>query len=302
LDATTLSEIRSAFLEHHVLVFRRQKLSPADLESFSEAAFGPVLAHPIFPAADGTRGTVRIENIGKRLSTNEHWHSDVTFVERPPVATLLHAVEVPACGGDTQFANQHLAYEALSPGMQQMLDGMCAVHTGQSLRPRTGSGLAQAVAQNAAEASESGARYRAVLHPVVQRHPETGRKCLFLCRAFVERLEGFALRESQPILEGLFARQVLPDLTYRHRWERGDLVVWDNRCLLHYAIHDHGNDERRLLRCTTGGSASFTGYAGIVVEGKRATRRARPRASQLGPFMPRDLVGYQNALGPDARL
>eukprot|EP00941_MAST-03F_sp_MAST-3F-sp1_P002413 g2413.t1 len=269
-----------------MLVFPNQKLSAVELERFSEQCFGTIQRHPLFPSIDGTKGTVEIRNHGKKFSTNEHWHTDVSFLERPPVATVLYALQVPEVGGDTQFSNQYMAYDALSPGLRDLLEGVRAVHTNTSIASRLG--------------KESST---AVLHPLVQVHPETRQRCLFLCRSFVERLEGLTFQESKPLLEMLFERQVLPDFTFRHKWSQGDVVVWDNRSVLHYAIHDHQNAERVLLRCTTEGSeSSLSPYIGDSIIGREAHREKRPRSVIHGSAMPRDLVGYTLERGVLARL
>jgi taurine dioxygenase len=238
VDDGDFAEIHRAFLDHHVLVFRDQKLTPEQQIAFG-ARFGPLHVHPIVPHLPGYPPILPIVNRGKRRTITEVWHSDVSFEERPPMASLLYAIQLPEVGGDTQFANQHLAYERLSPGLQRMLSGLRAVHTGRGLAAVTGKGESW--------------RDHGRLHPVVRTHPETGRKALYVNRGFTVAFEDMTPEESGPLLDTLVDRATTPDLVYRHRWLPGDLVMWDNRSVMHYAVHDHGDVPRRLHRVTVEG-------------------------------------------------
>lgn len=235
-----VAAIHRAFLEHHVLAFRDQKLSPTQLVAFG-GRFGKLFVHPIVPHVESHPEVIEIRNRGKRRTITEVWHSDVTFDARPPMASALYALEVPDAGGDTLFANQHLAYERLSPGLKRLLEGLRAVHTGRGLGAVVGKG----------EAWKS----QGQLHPVVRTHPETGRKALFVNRGFTIAFEDMTPEESHPLLEQLWEAATTPDLTFRHHWRPGDLVMWDNRSVQHYAIHDHGDAPRVLHRITVEGDA-----------------------------------------------
>ncbi len=230
--------LRRAFLEHHVLVLRDQKLAPEQLIAFGRR-WGPLLVHPIVPHIEGYPEVIEIRNLGKRRTITEVWHSDVTFAERPPAISMLHALEMPAAGGDTLFANQHEAYERLSKGMQGLLDGLRAVHTGAGLGSVFGKG--------------DDWRTHGVVHPVVRTHPETGRKALYVNAAFTVAFEDMTPEESRPLLRFLLDGGTLLDLTVRHAWRPGDLVMWDNRSVMHHAIHDHGDATRTLHRITVEG-------------------------------------------------
>lgn len=238
LDDSGFAALRQAFLEHHVLVLRDQKLDPDSLVAFGKR-FGPLYVHPIVPHLDDHPEVVPVTNLGKKYTITEVWHSDVTFADRPPMGSMLLALEVPSAGGDTLFANQHLAWERLSPGMRRMLDGLRAVHTGAGLGAAAGKG----------EAWES----QGQLHPVARTHPETGRKALFVNRAFTRSFEDMTPWESAPLLDHLIAGATAPDLQCRIRWNAGDLVCWDNRSVMHYAVHDHGDAPRRMHRITMEG-------------------------------------------------
>ncbi|HVF33176.1 MAG TPA: TauD/TfdA family dioxygenase [Acidimicrobiales bacterium] len=234
LDADGFAAVQRAFATHRLLVFKQQSLSPAELMAFGER-WGELHVHPITPHLDGFPPVQAIQNAGKRTTLNEHWHTDMSFEPVPPKVTMLHALQIPGLGGDTAFADQHAAYESLSDGLKALLDGVRAVHGSDD--------FARLLGKDPKTAPRG-------VHPVFRTHPDTGRKALYVCRAFTQRFENMTRAESAGLLEFLFERSVRPDFTHRHRWEVGDLVMWDNRSLLHYAIHDHGDEPRLLHRVT----------------------------------------------------
>ncbi len=234
LDEVGFQAVRDAFRDHRFLVIKDQSLTPEEQMAFGER-WGELHVHPLTPHIDGYPPVQAIKNSGKKTTLNEHWHTDMSFEPQPPMITMLHALEVPALGGDTAFADQHLAYESLSSGLKTMLDGVKAVHASEN--------LARIMGKDPREAPRA-------LHPVFRTHPDTGRKALYVCRAFTQHFENMTKKESAGLLEFLFDRSVRPDFTHRHKWEKGDLVLWDNRSLLHYAIHDHGDGSRLLHRIT----------------------------------------------------
>jgi taurine dioxygenase len=237
LNPGAMEAIKRALQDHLVIVFRDQQLQPADQIRFGEQ-LGVLTEHPVFPHLQGYPPLIEIRNHGKPYAVNEHWHTDVSFAPRPPAFTILYALTMPTVGGDTQFANQYLAYEGLSTGMKKMLQGLRARHTG--------AGTARLAGKAADQAPSS-------MHPVVRTHPETGRQALYVCKAFTESFEDMTAAESAPLLNWLFAQSARYEYTFRHTWRPRDLVVWDNRCALHYAIHDHGDAKRLLHRCTVEG-------------------------------------------------
>jgi taurine dioxygenase len=234
LDEAGFAEVQRAFAAHRLLVFKDQSLSPEQLMAFGER-WGELHVHPLTPHIEGYPPVQAIKNTGKKTTLNEHWHTDMSFEPVPPKITMLHALEIPDVGGDTAFSDQHAAYESLSEAFRTMLDGVRAVHRSDA--------LARIMGKDPREAPSA-------THPIFRTHPDTGRKALYVCRAFTQHLEGMSRTESAGILEFLFDRSVRPDFTLRHRWEVGDLVMWDNRSLLHYAIHDHGDRPRLLHRVT----------------------------------------------------
>jgi taurine dioxygenase len=175
------------------------------------------------------------------------WHSDTAYLEQPAMATLLYAVETPPLGGDTMFANMHLAYEALSPGMRRLLDGLRALNVAN-----------KPIAQQTREEMRSKRAGAAVseagtLHPVVRTHPETGRKALYVNLAHTTRFEDMTEAESEPLLSWLFAHQIRPELTCRFRWRPGSLALWDNRASLHYPLNDYHGQRRVMHRVSLAG-------------------------------------------------
>ncbi len=235
LPENLIPEIRAAWLEHMVLRFRGQSLSDPQLLAFSRR-FGKLdppgpnphgrayLAdHPEMNVISNIRENgAPIGGLGDGEAT---WHADMTYVEKPPMGALLYALEVPASGGDTYWANMALAYEALPVELKQRIEGRRAVHdaTYNSAGERR-KGYADVTDPRQAP----GAR-----HPLVRSHPETGRKCLFLGRRRNSYIEGLALAESEALLDRLWAHATQERFTFRQQWRAGDLVLWDNRCTLH---------------------------------------------------------------------
>jgi taurine dioxygenase len=186
----------------------------------------------------------------RKISTfGNAWHSDFSFLEEPPLGSVLYAREVPSHGGDTLFANMYAAYEALSPGMRKMLDGLNAIHAG---KPYGVGGLPKdlAVSRSIGMERNNPEADRETAHPVVRVHPATGRKALFVNSIYTTRFEGMTPAESRPLLNFLYAHAIQPEFTCRLRWRAGDLAVWDNRCTMHYAINDY-DGQRRLMHRTT---------------------------------------------------
>jgi taurine dioxygenase len=229
-----LAALKLAFLEHHVLVIPDQgHLTPAQLSTFANL-WGPLQSMPEgSPMLSGHREVFVLDFEGKKPPT-DIWHSDLTLEERPPLGSILLGRVIPV-GGDTIFANQHLAYDLLSEGMQRLLSGMRAVHDGHFWTTAGKFTLDQLPCS---------------VHPVVRTHPETGRKALFVNSAYTARFEDMTPEESEPLLSWLWRHSVQPNLTFRHRWRQGDLVMWDNRSVQHFAVADYGSARRVMHRLT----------------------------------------------------
>jgi taurine dioxygenase len=231
VDDSAWQKLDELFCQYHVLVFPGQTLTPADQMSFGRR-WGPLVRHP-YAALEEHPEIIELRNQGKARDINQHWHSDMTYNREPPKLTMLYAREAPSFGGDTAFANQQLAYAELSDGLRATLDGLRAVHTAE--------GLASVYGEDPGEAPRAE-------HPVVRTHDQSGRRGLYVCRAFTRRFVGWSREESRGLLETLYAWSVRPEFQARHPWKPGDLVMWDNRSVLHYAVHDHGDEPRVIHR------------------------------------------------------
>ncbi len=236
VDEEAWQQLNAWFCEFHVLVFPGQDLTPADQVGFAER-WGPTIPFPYGGLPDHPN-LIELRNRGKRQDINQHWHSDMTYNPEPPKLTMLYALEAPVHGGETAFANQALAYDELSSGMRRVIDDLSALHSAE--------GLARVYGEDPQAAPRAE-------HPVVRTHDETGARSLYVCKAFTTRFKDWTREESKWLLNFLFEHGVRPEFQARHQWRAGDLVMWDNRCLLHYAVHDHGDDPRLIHRCQVEG-------------------------------------------------
>lgn len=252
---SALVEVQEAFATHGVLFFPEQNLSPDDLLAVT-ARFGEVLRVPYVKGMDSHPDVIAVlkEADERRISTfGGTWHSDFSFLSEPPDATLLQAAELPPVGGDTIWANQYLAYETLSPGLQRMLDPLRAVHTGWP-HGTMGPGPDAAVSRSIKMTRNDPSADREVLHPVVRVHPVTGRKALFVNPVYTQRFADMSVAESKPLLDFLHAHCTRPEFQCRLKWQDGMLVMWDNRSTLHLAINDYDGHRRLLYRTTLAGA------------------------------------------------
>ncbi len=236
VDDATWQQLNELFCEHHVLVFRNQSLTPEEHMAFGRR-WGELVRHPYAGLKDYPE-IIELTNPGKRRDVNQHWHSDMSYNECPPKLTMLYALAAPEFGGDTAFANQHLAYDELSGGMRSLVDGLEAIHSAE--------GLAGIYGEDPKEAPRA-------IHPVVRTHDENGRRALFVCKAFTQRFVDWTREESQSVLNYLYSHTVRPEFQARQQWQPGDLAMWDNRSVLHFAVHDHGDDPRVIHRLQVAG-------------------------------------------------
>jgi taurine dioxygenase len=260
INAADFARIHRAHLDHHVLVLRDQRITPQAHIDFSRR-FGPLEIHVLHQFhLEGHPEILIVSNIkkenGEPLGLGDagaYWHSDISYKPHPSLGSLLHAQELPGEGGDTLFADQHLAWEGLSPDMQRRILPLKAEHSylakyeelraKNPWRPK----LSQAQIDQVAPA----------VQPVVRTHPETGRKALFVSEHFTTRIVGLPQDESDALLAELFAHSVKPEYVYRHRWAPHDLVFWDNRSLMHLAAGTPDELRRKLYRTTIQGDAPF---------------------------------------------
>ena len=248
LDAETVEAIRQAWLEHLVVFFRDQELTPGQFLAFGRR-FGEAIEYPFVKGLPETPEVIPVLKLEhEAVNFGGIWHSDTTYLEIPPMASMLIAREVPPAGGDTEFANMYLAYETLSDGMKRLLDPLVAVNS---------SALADVSKTREDRMKDSArrdaARQYVAEHPVVRVHPETGRKALYVNVAHTERFAGMTREESLPILRYLYQHQTRPELTCRFRWAPGSIAFWDNRCAQHNAINDYPGRRRLMHRLTLAG-------------------------------------------------
>ena len=256
LSNSEFDAVHQAFLDHQVIFFRDQNISPEQHIAFGRR-FGELDLHPF---ADGMEDYPEIIHVLKEAKDHSErtfgggWHTDVTFYEKPALGSILYALDVPESGGDTQFANMYMAYDSLSDGMKSMLDGMTAIHSASRAYGERGRTLHRDKDSYTSMKIRTGPDAEIeVEHPVVRTHPETGRKGLFVNRGFTVRFKDWTEAESVPLLEFLYTHAVRPEFTCRFRWEKGSIAFWDNRCTHHFAINDYHGKGRSMHRVTVCG-------------------------------------------------
>ena len=247
-----IAEVRQVWLAHQVIAFPDQPMAIEDLERFA-LTIGPYGDDPYLASMPGHRHVVELRREPDETTTifAESWHSDWSFLPSPPVGTALLGSVIPPVGGDTLYANQYAAYDALAPDMKKRLEGLMGVHSAR--RGYSPAGLYGDVDQGKGRsmkiiANDSAMKTR--LHPVVRTHPETGRKALFVSAAYTIGIDGMPRDEADALLDELFAHQVKPEFQYAHKWQPDMLTLWDNRCLLHRATGGYQGHRRLLYRIT----------------------------------------------------
>jgi len=243
LEQGTIAAIRAVLLEHLVIVFRDQRLTPEQHVAFARR-FGPLHSFA-YTAARALPHHPEVLRVVKekedRKVFGELWHADVTFLEKPVLGSILYAIETPQHGGDTLFANMYLAYETLSDGMKALLERLTALHESEVRAENAG---------QAAKGETGGFAVMGTEHPVIRAHPETGRKSLFVNRTYTTRFSGMTAEESRPLLEFLFQHATQPEFITRLRWAPGTVTFWDNRCTQHRPLNDYHGQRREMHRVT----------------------------------------------------
>ena len=248
LDDTTMAAIRQAWLEHLVIFFRDQTLSPAQFLAFARR-LGEPIEYPFVKGLDEHPEIIPLLKLEhEKVNFGGIWHSDTAYLDQPPMASMLIAREVPGAGGDTEFANMYRAYETLSDGMKRLLDGLVAVNSSAA------ADVSRTREDRIKDSARADARKEyAATHPVVRVHPETGRRALYVNIAHTVAFEGMTAEESAPLLQYLFRHQTRPEFTCRFRWQPGSIALWDNRCAQHNAINDYPGQRRLMHRITLAG-------------------------------------------------
>lgn len=253
LSPREIAAIRAAWLEHQVLAFPDQPMSDDDLERFT-LTLGDFGEDPFIAPIPGREHVLAVSREPDETAPifAENWHSDWSFLANPPSATLLHGRVIPPVGGDTLFANQYAAYDALDDGEKEKLDGLTAIHSaGPAYAPDGFYGARDKGRSMTIRPSEKARATQT--HPLVRSHPETGRKALFASPGYTIGIEGMETEEAREILYPLFRHQSKPDFVYRHHWRENMLVMWDNRCLNHMATGGYQGYRRLLHRTTVAG-------------------------------------------------
>ncbi len=246
LEDDVVAEMRQALLDHLVIFLRDQTMTPPQQVAFARR-FGTPMEYPQLkglPEAPLITPVVKLEH--ERNNFGGIWHSDTTYLAEPPMGSMLFAREVPAYGGDTMFANQYLAYEALSDGLKKALEGLMGVSS---------SAKAEVTKTREDQMKAAGAELKVLSaeHPIVRTHPETGRKALYTSDAHTAHIKGWTEKESLPLLRFLWGHQVRPEFTCRFRWQVGSLAFWDNRAAMHNPINDYHGHRRVMHRVTLAG-------------------------------------------------
>lgn len=248
LGDNTVGAIRQALLDHLVVFFRDQSITPAQHLAFARK-FGAPIPYPMVDAIDGfpeIAPVIKLEH--ETVNFGGVWHTDTAYTTAPPMGAILAARELPPHGGDTLFANQYLAWDTLSDGLKDMLRPLKAVNS--SAKPS-----AQVTRQRGAAGSPGAdpKTLKEAIHPVMRTHPETGRPALYVNAGHTVRFDGWTARESEPLLDYLFNHQIKPEFTCRFRWTEGAVAFWDNRSAQHYPLNDYHGHRRLMHRVSIAG-------------------------------------------------
>jgi taurine dioxygenase len=243
-----IEQIRAVLDDRLVVFFREQSLTPAAQRDFA-ARFGELYVHPFYPGHEEAEEIMVLEHDATRRANTDRWHNDVTYLEKPPQASLLYAQEIPPLGGDTLWANMYLAYEGLSEPMKGFVGGLSAAHSfAKNFTPERFRALGMEDRRD-----EMYAAHPPVSHPVARTNPSTGRKALFVNQDFTSHVDGLSSRESDAVLRLLFEHMAQPEFQVRWRWNAGDVAFWDNRWTQHCALADYFPQRRVVRRATIAG-------------------------------------------------
>lgn len=248
LDASKAAAVRQVLLDHQVIFLRDQDLTPQQFLDFATAMGTPV-EYPFITGLDGFPQIIEVKKLEhERSNFGGIWHSDTTYLQEPPMGSMLLSRDIPPYGGDTLFANQYLAYDALSDTMKRLLDGLLGISTSAKADvSRTREDRIKSDGKKDAPKNYSAE------HPIVRTHPETGRKALYINVAHTAGIQGMSDAESASLLAFLFEHQVKPEFTCRFAWSNNAIAFWDNRCTMHNPINDYHGFRRIMHRITLQG-------------------------------------------------
>jgi taurine dioxygenase len=254
LDSETVAEIRTIWLRHHVLSFPEQPMTDDDLERFT-LSFGPFGDDPYIGPIPGREHVIAVERRADETAPlfAENWHSDWSFQATPPAGTCLRAVTIPPVGGNTLYANQHAALDAMPADLRGRLERKLAIHSARGGYAPDGSyGFDDQAAGRSMAIRPSETARATQLHPIIRHHPETGRLGIFGCIGYIIGIDGMPDAEARPLLAELYAWQTRDEFVYTHVWQPDMLVMWDNRSVLHRATGGYDGHARLLHRTTIG--------------------------------------------------
>ena len=248
VSAQLAADIRQVFLDHQVIFLRNQDLTPQQFLNFANAMGEPV-EYPFVKGLEGFPHIIEVKKLAhEKVNFGGIWHSDTTYLDVPPMGSMLLSREVPPYGGDTLFASQYAAYEALSGTMQGLLNGLIGISS--SANADVSKTREDRIKTDGKDAAPQELRAE---HPVVRTHPETGRKALYVNVAHTSGIKGMTDEESAPLLKFLFAHQVKPEFTCRFVWDANTIAFWDNRCVQHNPVNDYHGFRRVMQRITLRG-------------------------------------------------
>jgi len=254
VDEATVRAIRVAWLEHHVLAFPEQEMTDDDLERFT-LYFGPFGEDPYIAPMPGREHVIAVHRRADETAPlfAENWHSDWSFQQHPPDGTCLLAVTIPPHGGDTLYADQHAALDAMPADLRARLEGLQAIHSARVAYAPSGQyGVADKQSDRSMDIRPSESATATQLHPIIRAHPETGRLGIFSCAGYIIGFDRLDPETGQQLLFDLYAWQTRDEFVYRHVWEPGMLTMWDNRSVLHKATGSYEGYDRELHRTTIG--------------------------------------------------
>ena len=253
LDDAEIAQIRAALLAHKVIFFEDQHITPLQQRDFAQR-FGALHTHPLYPGVAEAPELFVLDNHAGNPTDNDAWHTDVTFIETPPLGAVLYAKLLPEHGGDTLWCDMQAAYRALSKPMQEFLSGLDAVHDFARGFPAK---LTVARAAGEDKYAKAVEEHPPVIHPVIRTHPETGEDGLFVNYGFTARIKGLRRNESDALLAMLFQHVQKPEFQVRWRWKPNSIAFWDNRATQHYAVNDYLPSRRVMHRATILGDRPF---------------------------------------------